>query len=200
MTVRTLVISLLVLSASAFAATSTESFETQPVHVGVQAGMTFSNVSGPSDVRASNRSGLAAGLNVEVPVGAYVSVQPELLFVQRGVNLAKAGNISVDAKYNSLEVPVLAKLRLNGPVSPFLVAGPVLIWNISRSLEASGPGGTGGINFSPKTLDFGATIGAGLDVGPVFATARYTVGITDLDENSADWKSRGVHVLAGLRF
>ncbi len=188
------------LSRYSLGATSSETFETQPVRMGFQAGMTFSNVSGPADITTSNRSGLAAGVNIEIPLGAYIALQPELLFVQRGAKLAKVGNVSVDAKYNSLELPLLAKLRFNGPVSPFLVAGPVAIWNMSNSLEASGPGGTEGIAFKPRTLDFGAALGAGLDVGPVFATVRYTVGITDLDENSADWKSRGWHVLAGLRF
>jgi len=191
---------LLGLSPLALADTTTTTVETQPVRLGIEAGMTFSNVSGPADVSTSNRSGLAAGVNVELPLGAYVALQPELLFVQRGVNLAKAGNLSVDAKYNSLELPLLGKLRLNGPVSPYLVAGPVAIWNISRTLEASGPSGSEGISFKPKTFDFGATLGAGVDVGPVFATVRYTVGITELNENSADWKSRGWHLLAGLRF
>ncbi len=185
----------------AFGATSTtESFERQPVRIGVEAGMTFSNVSAPKDVTPSNRQGLAVGVNVEVPVEEYLSLQPELLFVQRGANLAKVGSLSVDAKYNSLELPLLAKVRLNGPVSPFLVGGPVAIWNISRSVVASTPSGATGIGFNPKSFDFGAAVGGGLDVGPFTAQVRYTFGLTNLDENSADWKSRGVHVLAGLRF
>ncbi len=184
----------------AFGATSSESFSRQPVRVGIEAGMTFSNVSAPADVTPSNRTGLAVGLNVEIPLGEFFALQPELLFVQRGVNLAKVGNLSVDAKYNSLELPLLAKVRLKFPVSPYLVAGPVAIWNISRSVVGSTSGSATGINFNPKTLDFGFAVGGGVDVGPVFASVRYTVGISNLDENSADWKSRGVHVLAGLRF
>ena len=184
----------------AVGATSSDSFYSPPVRVGIEAGMTFSNVSAPADIAPSNRSGLAVGLNVEIPMGPVLAIQPELLFVQRGVNLAKTGNLSVDAKYNSLEIPVLLKARLNHSVSPFLVAGPVAIWNVSRSVVASSPSSATGINFNPKSFDFGVAVGGGIDVGAVFASVRYTAGITNLDENSAEWKSRGVHLLAGLRF
>jgi hypothetical protein len=184
----------------ALGASSTESADRQPVRIGIEAGMTFSNVRAPADVTPSNRAGLAVGLNAEFPLAAYLSIQPELLFVQRGVNLARVGSASLDAKYNSLEIPLLAKVRLNYAVSPFLVAGPVAIWNISRSVVGSTPNDAAGINFNPNTFDFGVALGGGVDIGPFFATLRYTLGITNLDENSADFQSRGVHLLAGLRF
>jgi hypothetical protein len=188
------------LSPLALAATSTDTFGDERTRVGIEAGMTFSTVRAPSDVTPSNRTGLAAGVNVEIPVTAYFSIQPEALFVQRGADLATVGNTRFTASYNSLEFPVLAKLKIPGSVSPFLAAGPVGIWNISRSVEAAGPGGGAALAFNPRTFDFGVGLAAGLDIGPFFATVRYTVGITDLDENSADWRSRGVHALAGLRF
>jgi hypothetical protein len=44
------------------------------------------------------------------------SIQPEAVFVQRNVTLAQAGTIQLDAKYNSLEFPLLAKLKLDQPI------------------------------------------------------------------------------------
>lgn len=168
--------------------------------LGLEVGMTFSNVSGPSDVTPSNRTGLAAGLSFEFPIAPIFAMQLEALFVQRGVDLARAGSSTLTASYNSLEFPLLAKLKLPGDVSPFLVAGPVAYFNLSKSLTLSTPPGTTAITFSPKTFDFGVALGGGVDFGPIFATLRYTFGITNLDENSSDFKSRGVHLLAGLRF
>lgn len=152
--------------------------------------MTFSSVAAPRDVSPSNRTGLAAGVNIEVPVAPFFSIQPEALFVQRGANLATVGNLKFAVKYNSLEFPLFAKLK---------VAGPVAIFNLSKDVEAISPSGTTGIGFKPKTFDFDLAVGGGIDLGAMFATLRYSVGVSSLDQDSSEWKSRGVHLLAGLR-
>lgn len=175
-----------------------DSVENPRLKLGFQAGMSFSNLNTPSDLAPSNRDGLAAGINVELPVASYFSIQPEALFVQKGADIL-AGNVRFTARYNSLEFPVLAKLKLPGNFTPFLVAGPVAILNMGESVESAGPGGGAALGFKPKTFDFAATVGAGIEAGPVFVSARYSLGLTELNQNSAQWKSRGIYVLAGLR-
>lgn len=186
-------------SAISFAAGSSETSEGKHVKIGFEAGMTFSNVTAPKDVAPSNRSGLAAGINFEVPVGSVFSIQPEALIVQRGSDLLTAGNVRFTAKYTSLEVPLLLKAKLGGDSGPFLLAGPVAIFNLSKSVEAVGPSNGASIGFNPKTVDFAVSVGAGLDLGPFFASARYLVGVSNLSDDSAEWKSRGVHLLVGIR-
>lgn len=193
--------SLLVVSAAAFGADSSvsDTYSRPSPRLGVEAGMTFSQVSTPSDVSASNRTGLAAGLNFEIPIVYGFSIQPEALFVQRGAELAKVGSANLSVRTNSLEIPVLAKVKIGEDVAPFLAAGPVAIFNLGTSISASD--GTSGVayGYNPRTFDLAFALGAGIDVGPLFATIRYTMGITQLDENVAAWKSRGVHLLGGLR-
>lgn len=189
----------IVLSPFAFGASSMEMVSTKSVHLGVEAGMTFSSVSSPSDIQASNRAGFAAGANIEFPLAPMLSAQLEALYVQRGANLVTAGNVEFNIKSDSLEIPLLAKLTLNETVSPYLIAGPVAIFNLNNRIEAATPGGTTTLNYDPKTVDFGVALGAGVDLGPVFVAGRYTFGITELNNNSAGWKSRGVHILAGVR-
>ena len=181
------------------ASTSTETIETNRTRLGFQAGMAFSSVAAPRDITPSNRTGLAAGVNLEIPIVSFFSIQPEALFTQRGSNLAAAGNVQFTVKYNSLEFPVFAKLKVPGPISPFLVAGPVAILNLSKSVEATSPGGATSIGFNPKTIDLDFAVGGGIDLSSFFATLRYSVGISNLDQTSSEWKSRGVYVLAGLR-
>lgn len=184
---------------SAWAASSMEWVENKSFRVGVQAGATFNDLDSPSDIKTQNRAGLAAGLNAQIPLGEYVSLQPEALFVQRSVELSRVGNINVVAKHNSIEVPVFIKAHLNSEVSPYLFVGPVAIFNISKSVEANTPAGSTAIEYNPKTFEFAAAGGLGVDVGPFFANARYVYGLTDANEKSAQFHMRGIHLLAGLR-
>ncbi len=168
--------------------------------LGIQGGATFSNVSGPSDINSSNRTGLAVGVNLEIPVGAYTSFQPEVVFVRRGVELGNINSARLVAEYDSLQIPLFAKLSFDPDFSPFLVAGPVVTFNLASRLQASSPAGTSEISFNPKTYELGVALGGGLDVGPFFANIRYLWGLTDLDDATSDWKSRGLDILAGVRF
>jgi hypothetical protein len=100
---------------------------------------------------------------------------------------------------NSLEVPVLLKVKVNQDMSPYLAVGPVFTWNIDNKVEAQTPAGTTAIGYSPKSWDLGATAGVGADIGPVTGSVRYLWGLTSLDKNSADFKARGLYVLLGVR-
>jgi hypothetical protein len=89
-----------------------------------------------------SRSGLAGGLFLNLGLGPVLSVQPELLYVQKGFDLEIGDIVRVDefgnplgtmtaiteVKTSYLEMPVLAKasLPLAGPVRPSLYAGPSL--------------------------------------------------------------------------
>ena len=181
------------------ASMSTETIETNRIRLGFQGGMTFSNVVAPRDTTPSNRTGLAAGVNLDIPVVSFFSIQPEALFVQRGANLVTTSDVHFTVKYNSLEFPVFAKLKVPGSISPFLVGGPVAILNLSKSVEVTSPSGGASLGFTPNTFDLDMAVGGGVDLSAFFATLRYSVGISNLDQNSSEWKSRGIYVLVGLR-
>jgi hypothetical protein len=184
------------------AAEISDSVETPRPRLGVQVGAAFSNVSTPNDINSSNRTGFAAGARMAFPLSPYLSLQPEATFVQRGATFAEAGGYSVTAKYNTLQVPVLLKATLpTQPVSPYLTAGPVAFFNLSSSVDANTPGGSvASVGLNPRTIELGASIGAGVDIGPVFIAANYLIGLTELDENSAQYHSRGVQLMGGVQF
>jgi hypothetical protein len=196
--------SMFFLGVSAFAATQVNVSETEERYfrptIGFGGGVTFSNISAPADINTTNYTGFAAGVNAEFPLSPMFSFLPEAFFVHRGTELTNASRSRVVAKFNALEFPVLAKLKLDREVSPYIIAGPMLTLNISTRVENTTPAGGNAISFNPRTFDVGATAGLGVDIGAFFANARYLWGLTSVDENSADWKARGVNVLAGLRF
>jgi hypothetical protein len=189
-------------TAAGSAAQISDSVETPSPRLGVQVGAAFNNVSTPNDINTSNRTGFAAGARMAFPLSPYLSLQPEATFVQRGATFAQAGGYSVTAKYNTLQVPVLLKATLpTQPVSPYLTAGPVAFFNLSSSLDANTPGGSAAsVGLNPRTVEFGASIGAGVDIGPVFVAANYLIGLTELDENSTQYHSRGVQLMGGVQF
>ena len=187
-------------NAGAATQTSEESiFRTRP-KIGIQAGATFSNVSGPSDISTSNRKGFAAGVNFEIPISYFFSIQPEALYLRRGVELGRLFETKIVAKYDSLQFPLLAKFKVDQSVSPFLVIGPVMTLNVSKSYEVDSPNGYSSVKFSPRTWEMDGLIGAGVDLGPLFASLHFVWGLTDLDEGSSDWRTRQLDLLAGFRF
>lgn len=187
---------------TAGAATTTTSIESgRRIQVGVQAGMLVNQLQGPEDLRISNRSGLAAGIVVDVPLNEMFAVRTEALYQRRSSTLAQAGGAELVTNSDSIYVPVMLRWSpIQATVSPFLMAGPTLTFNVNNSVEGGNRQAAAAVGYDPRTFEFGAAVGGGVDVGPVFAAARYTLGITDVSQNNADFASRGFQFLAGLRF
>lgn len=190
------------IGAAAMAATTTTSVESgKRLQVGVEAGMLVNQISAPEDLKVSNRSGLAAGIVLDVPLDSAFAVRTEAVYQRRSTALAKAGDAEVVANSDSIYVPVMLRWSpIQTAVSPFLMAGPTVTFNINNSVEGANRGAAAALGYDPNTFEFGATAGAGLDVGPIFAAARYNWGLTQFSSKNTDFKARGWQVLAGLRF
>ncbi|MEO7998702.1 MAG: porin family protein [Gemmatimonadaceae bacterium] len=179
-----------------------------PLHaqrLGIIAGGTFSNVRNSDDLSFDNRTGTIFGLSLQLPVGASFDVQPEFLFLNKGAKFnrptAAAGGGSFRLDY--LEVPVLLRYDFSrGVVAPHVYAGPSIGFNVGCAVEFRGTNNSSGANtdcneddFKPKTLDYGVTVGGGVDfnLGGIGATAgaRYGIGLADIrNDNSTEFKSR----------
>jgi hypothetical protein len=99
-----------------------------------KAGITFSktNAEGQEIVEQKFKSGFLVGAAMEFPVKGAFSLQPELLFIQKGFRLKGEGSeqgitFKIDNRttINYLEVPVLLKYYLNDSDTRFyVIAGP----------------------------------------------------------------------------
>jgi hypothetical protein len=92
--------------------------------------------------------GFAAGIGFNVPVAGngFFSVQPELLYVQKGHGVEATGDggsaLRLTETFNYLEVPVLGKLNFGtGRVKAYVNAGPSVAYALSGRFTQEISGG-----------------------------------------------------------
>jgi hypothetical protein len=170
---------------------------------GIKGGAARSTIMGEDVGEAGWRSGWVGGLFLVQHLGARLAVQPEVLFMRKGMERVFVGNVlvadaSVEMSY--LEVPVLFKLFLRdggAESGPFLMAGPSAGYRTSCEAVATAPDVSFSIGCADpqigvlaKSLEWNALIGGGtgIAIGRVVVSleARYEHGLTSLDDSSDD--------------
>ena len=167
---------------------------------GVTAGLNF-NTSKFTDVDVKARTGWSAGATclVDLPLG--FSLQPSLVYHQKGANITD--NISQNVGY--LELPVSVQW---GPdlliFRPFLDVTPYIGYALSSDTKVSLPG----LNFDwdswegKKRFEYGVGIGAGVNVWRLQLIARYNwnfgslynvKGWDDIKDHIPDLKRENEH-------
>lgn len=172
--------------------------------------------------------GLQAGLAFDVAPQSMISIQPELLFIQKGGKVAYGldDNNRIENRYyyNYLEVPVLAKLKLGigeNRTGIFLLAGPYVGMAFSGKVKQKvtflGQTTTSEDKFTfdnddpderNRRLDWGLSFGGGLKVGAIYVDLRYNLGINNLVDNDASnqndnkpyRRNRGIGIAVGYEF
>lgn len=153
-------------------------------------GLSVSHFSAPNGMTTSSYSGLQAGVGLEIPLVPTLFLQPELTFAQRGVNIVDLNNIKITAKYDVLEIPLFVKAKFPGIARPYFLLGPKAQFNLSNGLETAA--------FKPRNTDFAVDAGIGLQLASLIAEIRYSVGITEFNDLSPDWRSRSLQFLLGV--
>lgn len=174
--------------------------------LGGRAGLNISDLSsdfdfGFGDVNFLPKTGIMVGGSFNIRLIPFISLQPEIIYTEKGANLDEiessgqrfSAEGSVDLTY--LEVPILLKARLPVPgLSPIVYAGPAIAFNLDAEWDSDIPDVVG-IRFGDdielkdyvKSADLGFVFGAGIEFGaPVLKInleARYTMGITELDDS-----------------
>ena len=148
--------------------------------VGIKAGLSSTQVDFegeqliPSDAQMGYHLGVFARFG-----GVGFFVQPEVLFTQTSgqfleiSSLSSIPPINYEAKFNRLDVPVMAGLRMFKIVR--LMAGPIASFNIDSSLEEAGTT-VQNIDFKKATL--GYQTGVGVDLGNLTFEGKYEGGLS----------------------
>lgn len=160
------------------------------IGLGIKGGVNFANLSG-TDAPPNSKTlmGFAAGGYLEISLPLLFTIQPEILYSQKGTTFDQGFfgvNIKTTEKLNYLEIPVLVKYSFPVPVlKPSLYAGPAMgiLLSAKTKTETVGLSREEDIKSQTTSTDFGLVVGASAHVAIITLDVRYTSGLTTIDKN-----------------
>ncbi len=179
------------------------------------------------DYKAKAITGLQAGLLLDLPITDMFSLQPELIWIQKGgrstYSLNPNNQIERRVTYNYVEVPVLFKIKapfssdsnfglflLGGPFAGFALNGKGEVKTTILGLTSTSTFDVdyGDEGNTQRRFDWGISAGLGAYIGSIFLDLRYNLGFNNLlDENAASsgqkrptLRTRGIGLTAGFVF
>lgn len=189
------------------------------INTGIKGGITLANIKSVPPTfegyKWETKMGLAGGVFLEIGLPGPISIQPEVLYVQKGAKISFAeGEITGTLKANIdyIEIPLLLKFNLvsGGLTIPSFYAGPYFGFNTKAEfvISAAGYTETQDIKDDIKNTEFGVTFGLGLTqkLGVMKLTfdARYDLGISNIIEETVEGpssiKTRTWLFMAGISF
>lgn len=178
---------------------------------GLKGGLNMANMTG-DDVGDDNKAllGFAFGGFFTYSFSPSIAIQPEVLYSMKGVKYEE-GNETLKYKLNYLEVPVLLKFSIatDGNMVPFLFAGPAFGFLMSAKAEFDDGTNTEETDIKDdlKSMDIGITFGAGFGMamgeGQLTLDARYTLGMTEINDDPddpIDLKNTNISIMLGFSF
>lgn len=190
------------LGAALLASAAVSSAQAQNIRIGLRAGANYSNLAGniKNENTYNNKVGFLGGVMLNVPLLAdgFLSLQPEVLYSQKGFENKPTEYSSIlgtqkregSVNYNYLDVPVLLKVRAGGLV---FEAGPQYSYllsanNQTKTTTTSALGGEPTITeardktdvsgFNRNELGYVAGVGYEADNG-LSLNLRYTGAFSD---------------------
>lgn len=165
--------------------------------VGLKAGAVISDLSASQEQElegTKSKTGLGFGAFLQVEVANAVSVQPEVLFLNKGV---EGDGESGELELSYIQVPILVQYHLStgSGLAPRVYLGPTIAFETGCEISGFDEGSEVEadcelVDVDTKSADFGLVFGAGADanVGRFVVTgdARYDLGVTNLDDSGAD--------------
>jgi Outer membrane protein beta-barrel domain len=180
------------------------------------------------DIEKQSVIGLQGGLAFELDLPGLLSIQPEVLYMQKGgkssFSINKDNRVETRLYYNYVEVPVLAKIKFSigddgpgiyllvGPYAGLAISGKAKVtttlFGNTSSTEESFEFANDDPDERQRRLDYGLYGGLGVKIGSIYAEARYGLGLNNLLDNDAVNQSgdplfrrnRGIGLLVGYSF
>ncbi|SNC77496.1 Outer membrane protein beta-barrel domain-containing protein [Hymenobacter gelipurpurascens] len=149
--------------------------QAQNVRVGLKGGASLTNFAGDDAALKGNKVGFHGGLLANIGVNDAFSVQPELLYSQKGSKYTLNGTDVIN-KFDYIDLPIMFRINADGL---FFEVGPQLGFLSSAKQKIGSV--TTDIKDAYNTVDFGYAAGLGYQSasGPGIGL-RYNGGITNI--------------------
>lgn len=192
--------------------TSTTSTDTREnFKFGVKAGINLSNVYDDEgeDYVADGKVGFAGGVFISIPMGAYVGIQPELLYSQKGFKYESQGLLGGENKFtrttSHLDIPVHLQIKPIENLS--ILVGPQFSYLLSTKNEFNGFSAEmereiDDENYKKGVFGLSAGVDFHLDNFLISARAAWDLSKTDKDgeESSLRYKNQVIQFTVGYTF
>ncbi|SMB87247.1 hypothetical protein SAMN00120144_1515 [Hymenobacter roseosalivarius DSM 11622] len=164
----------------------------QSVKLGLRTGANLSNYVGDGtrifktafNTKPTSQFGLHGGLTLNAPLtsGGFLSLQPELLYSQRGFRLEGNG-IKHSVREHYIDLPVLARINADGHI---FEAGPQIGYLVAATIKEddNAPGNIVG-SYRRTEVGYLAGVGYQFTSGPS-VTIRYNGGISAIKGYDTD--------------
>ena len=178
------------------------------IELGVKGGINLANMSGSgAPPNTKTLAGFAGGGYLEISLPFLLTIQPEVLYSQKGFiseETLLGTNIKITGRLNYLEIPVLVKYSFPVPVvKPSVYAGPAvgILLSAKATAEAAGQSAETDIKDQTTSTDWGLVVGASAHIAVVTLDVRYTLGLTTADKTgSTKSYNRVLTVMLGFPF
>jgi hypothetical protein len=167
----------------------------------------FATAVGETGLDTSSRAVLAIGGFVALPVATQLDIQPELFYTQKGLRFvgseAFEGDNTVKLAYIELPVLVVYRFAADRTRTGYVLAGPAFAFNTSAKVD--GDAGEVDVDDDVRGTEVSLIFGGGYSFGRLLAEARWTEGLTALNEQNQfvleqDVRNRAFTILFGVRF
>jgi len=175
------------------------------VKIGVKGGFSLADLTFKPELTDSpltSKTGAVGGISLNVNIASFLSLQPEVLYVQKGtkgtVEIEEGVNANLKLEADYVEIPVLLNFSLAKEGSSFVpsvFAGPYVGLNTRARIKLTSGSESYSEDFkdSVKDTDFGLAFGVGLGMkvgsGKIVLDVRYDLGLTNIAEGMAEGES-----------
>lgn len=181
---------------------------------GIKAGINLSNLYVDEVEDENMKLGLNAGFYAKLPITRGFSLQPELIYSNKGAKLRYDNFVLGEGEYrfnlHYVELPVMAVINVlpnfnihAGPYVSFLAGADIKDMNDDGSIENVRDLNADNFN----RFDFGVTAGLGFDIQNITLGARYNYGLTEIGKSGSlsgqltrDAKNSAISVYIGFGF
>lgn len=185
------------------------------INFGIRNGLALTTLSAKGDLYNDDNLTFSytAGAFATIPVVKYLAIQPEVNYFRKGRSNETnelATEIKTDYLLHYLQVPVLLQYR-NAEVfqkagSAFYVnAGPYASFLLSNKTRVNGDSEATAVEVKESSkADWGASLGVGFQL-PVQkqkfnCDLRYDMGLTELDNQPTDYRTKALSLTVGIVF